>query len=68
MERYAAQYMDSLEKNSKFQFMDHVKINPTKAMDMKKQIMRDYMDPVKRKEIKNRLKNDYLTDQDKLTI
>jgi len=30
--------------------------------------MRDYMDPVKRKEIKNRLKNDYLTDQDKLTI
>ena len=42
MEKYTTQIMDSLEKNSKFEQMQFMKIKPSKNLDLKAKMLKDY--------------------------
>jgi hypothetical protein len=53
LEKYSAQILDSLEKYSKFELMKYIKIKPAVDNDMKAKIIREYLDPEKRKTYKD---------------
>ena len=53
IEKYSAHILDSLEKYSKLELMKYIKIKPAVDNDMKSKIIKEYLDPEKRKTYKD---------------
>jgi len=49
IEKYSAHILDSLEKYSKLELMKYIKAKPAVDNDMKSKIIKEYLDPEKRK-------------------